>query len=211
MLSSLDKYSIKGEIFSHKLTFGSSKESLNYTHPLLQLYPTKEEETLIKFYGSQGLTNVCSHHWLAENKLLWERKPGSALYWSVRNKSHRSVIRAVWGIGSVTESAPCRWQTWDINGASSSREINHHLLYLNVNYQNVTSMTQGSRRNALIKGPLYYTYKYTHSYASSARFDFFLIQLDKFPIQCIGKTLIKKITLHYFKNQVCYFLHQVAK
>ena len=55
-------------------------------------------------------------------------------------------------------------------------------------------MKQGSRRNALIKGPLYYTYMYTHSYPSSARFDFFffLLKMDKFPIQCIRKTLIKK-------------------
>lgn len=84
----------------------------------------------------------------------------------------------------------------------AQQRSNHHLLYLNMNYQHINQyMKQGSRRNALIKGPLYYTYKYTHSYPSGKIW--FSIQLDKFPIQCIGKTLIKKITLHYFQKIKC--------
>lgn len=36
-----------------------------------------------------------SHDRLPENKLFWERKSGSALYWGVRNESYRPMIWAV--------------------------------------------------------------------------------------------------------------------
>ena len=71
-------------------------------------------------------------------------------------------------------------------------------------------MKQGSRRNALIKGPLYYTYMYTHSYPPSARFDFFFFFFftTNGQVSCSvhKKNTDQKITLHYFKNQVLSFL-----
>ena len=114
---------------------------------------------------------------------------------------------------------------------SSSRQTKGRPLHFNENYRNATSMKQGSRREALIKGPLYYTYMHIHSYPSFFSFIFIswrlitsqhthiLLQQDLifliFFLNTTGqasysvhkKNTDKKITLHYFKNQVCYFLH----
>lgn len=68
-------------------------------------------------------------------------------------------------------------------------------------------MKQGSRRNALIKGPLYYTYMYTHSYPSSARFDFFFFTTNGQVSYSVHKKNADQKITHYFKNQVCHFLH----
>lgn len=180
----------------------------------------KRRRDLLGFYDFMVLTNFCSHNWLPENKLLWERKPRSALNWSVRNKSHWSVIWAIWRIGSVTKSTPCRWeiQEMQMGWVQAGRMTTCFFIRMPIT-KNTTSKKQGSTTNTLIKGKLSYTKIYIHTYLSSARSDFFLlIQQDKFPIQCIGERLINsritsrtKHIIPYFKQRSSAFRYDVLR
>lgn len=62
----------------------------------------------IEIYSNLILTRFSSHDGLPEDKLFRERKPGSALYWGVRDKGDGPMIWAVWWICLVTQCAPCR-------------------------------------------------------------------------------------------------------